>query len=186
MSQSTNSEKEDFPSEQGDSGISSLNSEHSETNQICNLDLLKNDFEFQENFEEKKALVGKQIHNCKLEYYGHYELSRRHTPSMVPWVVECVKLKEQNESVTASIEKSKVSCKTVFKITSNTPKFDFSYINSRKEIEFEHQIKNLTRFSKNRNNTNQFSYLYRHSSNKPFTCYVFEAEDEATVRVTLQ
>lgn len=165
-----------------DSGISSFSSENSDTNQISTLDLLKNEFEIKTKLEERNEDSEREVmRNCKLSFQGQYELSRRHTPSMIPWIVECIKLRQEEEPVMASIEKSHGGQKTVLKISTNISTMNLFQNCSKREIEYEHQINNLTRFSKNRDNPKQFSYLFRNSRDTPFTCFAYQAEDEATV-----
>ena len=173
----------EFPITESDSGINSFNSDVSEVNQILTLESLKDVQGIQTAKESEENSVREVTHSFKLEFQGQYELSRRHTPSMIPWIVECIKLKEQREYVTASIQKSSVSNKMVFKVTSDLVETKLFQEAKGSEIKFEHRIDNLTRFLKNREDCRQFSYLFRHSPDTPFTCFAFQAEDEASVSV---
>lgn len=163
-----------------DSGISSFSSDCSDS--VYPSSFLLDAAKVGTISEIDNLLVISENDAFEVTFLGERQLSRRHTPSMIPWVVEEISSRKCRESVVISVVKrSAFSDYSVLKIKTSFNQQVESFLESKRQVELEHCIKNLTRFSKSFRNPKRFSYLFRRSSDLVFTCYVYEAESEDAV-----
>lgn len=104
-------------------------------------------------------------------YFGEETLDRRHTPAMISWVMADVRRVGEQSGI-----------RHVRLVVGPTTLSAFEGMVDDEVTVFEHRLQTLTRFTRTPHEPRCFSYLTRSNLQLPFTCHVFLAADESTVR----
>jgi len=113
-------------------------------------------------------------------YFGDATLDRRHTPAMLPWLMAGVRRRIKGQPVRLVIGDGILSA---FRTNDISTKRDVTSIRLQSTALFCHQLTTMTRFARIVHKPACFSYLTRPNSDSPFVCHVFQAKNEATVRM---
>lgn len=102
-----------------------------------------------------------------VHYYGQSTLDRRYTHPMLPWIL--CEIRRQNDRKPVKVELMGQTLKATSMESEN--------------VLLEHKLQSLTKFFRSQQDPSCFAYLTRTNAENPFTCHVFQAEEEGVVSI---
>jgi len=114
-------------------------------------------------------------------YFGDAILDRRHTPTMLPWLIAGICRRSKRQPVRLVVGDGILSA---FPKNESAPLHDLTpghLPNTHMTALFCHHLNTMTRFARIVHSPTCFSYLTRPNFDSQFVCHAFQAKDEATV-----
>jgi len=109
-------------------------------------------------------------------YFGDATLDRRHTPAMLPWLLAGIRRRSKGRPVKLVIGDGILSAFLTNDLSGHLQTTHMTAL-------FCHRLNTMSRFARTVHKPACFSYLTRPNSDSQFACHVFQAKNEAMVRM---
>ena len=119
----------------------------------------------------------------EVSYLGESVLDRRYTQPMLPWIMAEVRRRQDKRAVVLEVLAQTLKAVPVAgEGDGEGPGPGPAEAGAAPPL-FEHKLQSLSRFARTHQDPKCFAYLTRANVEAPFSCHVFEANEEGQVRI---